>query len=181
MKINFGSLKNKKILIGNNKKMRPTQSINKDKIFNIISISTDDIILDLFAGTGALGFESASLGAKSVYWIDNNIESTNAIEKNIDIFNLDSKYFKVFRTDFRRALKAIKIKPTIIFLDPPFIAKHYYDEALLFIKNNNVLAANGIIILEKEDKLEIKSLSQYTIKVLRKIGEKELLILKNKK
>jgi|GEM_PF-2384451 len=66
MKINFGKYKNRNIIIGDNKKMRPTQSMAKSIIFNIIDINEETIVIDLFAGTGLLGFEAMSLGAKIV-------------------------------------------------------------------------------------------------------------------
>ncbi len=182
MKINFGKLKNRKILIGKNEKMRPTQSMAKSIIFNLIKIDKNDMVLDLFAGTGFLGFEALSLGAKKVYWIDNNFESVKAIKQNIKNFNLDEKNFKVFKTDFRIALKNIDFKPTIIFLDPPFISKKYYNFALSFIYNNKLLSNNGVIILEKEYKFFIEELENFFIYKRRKMGEKEIIVLKyNKK
>ncbi len=182
MKINFGKLKGKKLIIGDNKKMRPTQSMAKSIIFNLIEIKPNDKILDLFAGTGSLGFESVSLGAEKVYWIDTNIESFKAIKENIENFNLDVNNFKVFKTDFRMAMKKIDFKPTIIFLDPPFIAKKYYDIVLEFINKYKILDSDGVIILEKEYKNdEIKQLSNFSIYKKRKMGEKDILILKYRK
>ena len=180
MKINFGKFKHIDLVVGKNLKMRPTQSRAKSIIFNTISINQDDIVLDLFAGTGLLGFESASLGAKKVYWIDNNIESYRAIKSNINSLNLNKDDFKVFCTDFRRALKAIDIKPTIIFLDPPFIAKGYYEETLNFIHKNDILSKNGVIILEKEWKHEIISINNFEVFKKKRMGEKDILILKLK-
>ncbi len=67
MKINFGQFKRRTLIIGDNNKMRPTQSSAKSIIFNVLNITSEDTVADLFAGTGALGFESASLGAGKVY------------------------------------------------------------------------------------------------------------------
>jgi 16S rRNA (guanine966-N2)-methyltransferase len=66
MKINFGKLKRRNLVVGDNKKMRPTQSMAKSIIFNMLDIDSSTKVLDLFAGTGGLGFEAASLGAGSV-------------------------------------------------------------------------------------------------------------------
>lgn len=180
MKINFGSLKRRNLEIGKNDKMRPTQSMAKSIIFNLIKINNEDLVLDLFAGTGALGFEAVSLGAKKVYWIDNNHESFKAIKKNIENFDLSFENFKVFKTDFRRAITKIDFKPSIIFLDPPFIATKYYDEALKIINKHNVMSNNGVIILEKQHKTIIHELVNYEIHDQRKLGEKDILILKYK-
>ncbi len=178
MKINFGVFKGKKLIIGKNLKMRPTQSMAKSIIFNLLEITSNSMVLDLFSGTGALGFESASLGAKVVFWIDNNKDSTKAIKENIEHLKLDKNNYQVFNTDFRRALKKLPFKPTIIFLDPPFIATKYYEEALILILETKALAPNGIIILEKRKNVTIESLESYKIIVRRIMGEKEILFLK---
>lgn len=179
MKINFGIYKNHTLKIGKNFKMRPTQSIVKSTIFNIIKINDSDVVLDLFAGTGALGFESMSLGAKKVFWSDNNDDSWRAISFNIKKFNLNSKNFKVFKTDFRMVLKKIDFKPTVIFIDPPFIAKNYFDEALKIIVKNNLLENNGVIVMERPLNLEIESLNLFSRKKIKSFGKKELIFLWN--
>ncbi len=178
MKINFGKYKRRTLIVGDNNKMRPTQSSAKSIMFNVLNIKEDDTVADLFAGTGALGFEAMSLGAGKVFWSDNNIESVKAIQKNIDEFGLDKKKFQVFKTDFRRVLKKLPFKPTIIFLDPPFIATKYYDEALDFIIDNDVMDPNGVIVMEKPFKVEIKSLSRFKEIDKRRMGDKDLMFLK---
>ncbi len=180
MKINFGKFKRRNIIIGKNEKMRPTQSMAKSIIFNLIEINSETKVMDLFAGTGLLGFESMSLGAKAVTWSDNNIHSVKAIQKNIDNFELDKNNFKVFKVDFRIALKNNSFKPNLIFLDPPFISEKYYDEALEFIYNKEVLEDDGIIVIEKPRRTKISSLDKFIIKNSRTLGEKDILIISKK-
>lgn len=158
--------------------MRPTQSSAKSIMFNVLNITEDDLVADLFAGTGALGFESASLGAGKVFWSDNNIESVKAIQKNIEQFELDPKSFKVFKSDFRMVLRKLPFKPTIIFLDPPFIATKYYNEALDFIIDNEILDKNGVIVMEKPFKIEVDSLVRFGSVDKRRMGDKDLLFLR---
>ncbi len=179
MKINYGKLKRRNLIVGDNKKMRPTQSMAKSIIFNLLDINEETKVLDLFAGTGSLGFESLSLGAGYVYWSDNNIESVKAIEENIKQFNLDAKRYKVFKSDFRMVLKKVPFKVDILFLDPPFIATKYYDEALELIKEKDVLSDNGVIVIERPYKVEINKLVDFTIKENRRMGEKDIIILSN--
>ncbi|NOQ50215.1 MAG: 16S rRNA (guanine(966)-N(2))-methyltransferase RsmD [Mycoplasmataceae bacterium] len=178
MKINFGIHKRKTLIIGDNKKMRPTQSMAKSIIFNVLEIDENKSVLDLFSGTGALGFEAASLGAEKVYWIDNNLETIMAINENIKRLKLDQNNFKAFKTDFRRALKKINFKPDIIFLDPPFIATKYYDEALKIINDNNILADDGVIVLEKNNNLQINEFKSYKIILNKIMGNKNIIFLK---
>ncbi len=180
LKIHFGKFKRRNLIIGKNEKMRPTQSMAKSIIFNIVNINENTIVLDLFAGTGALGFESASLGANKVYWSDNNIESVKAIKKNIEEFNLDKNNFKVFKSDFRMVLKKIPHKVDVLFLDPPFIAKKYWDKALSEILNNDVLSKNGIIVIERPYQTNIVNLEKFIIKENRRMGEKDIIVLSKK-
>lgn len=178
MKINFGKHKRKVLIIGDNDKMRPTQSSAKSIIFNVLKISSEDTVADLFAGTGALGFESMSLGAKKVFWSDNNIESVKAIQKNINNLELDPKNFKVFKSDFRMVLKKLPFKPTVIFLDPPFVATKYYNEALDYILDNDVMDDNGVIVMEKPFKIEVESLKRFSSLDKRRMGDKDVIFLK---
>ncbi len=180
MKINFGKFKGQNIIIGNNKKMRPTQSFAKSVIFDSLKIEYSTIVLDLFAGTGSLGFESASLGADSVYWIDNNIESFRSIKENIKKFNLNPKKFKAFKTDFRIALNKINQKIDLLFLDPPFVALKYYDEALEIIYKNSILNSKGVIVLEKPNNLNLDNINKFKIIKIKKFGYKEIIFLSNK-
>ncbi len=181
MKINFGKFKRRTLIVGDNNKMRPTQSSAKSIMFNVLKITEEDTVADLFAGTGALGFESASLGAGKVYWSDNNIESVKAIEKNISELGLDNNNFRVFKSDFRMVLKKLPFKPTIIFLDPPFIATKYYDEALDYIIDNDILDENGVIVMEKPFKVEINSLNRFEEIDKRRMGDKDLMFLRGGK
>lgn len=179
MKINFGKFKRRNLVVGDNKKMRPTQSMAKSIIFNILDINEDTKVLDLFAGTGSLGFESASLGAGKVYWSDNNIESVKAIEENIRLLDLDPENYKVFKSDFRMVIKKVPFKVDILFLDPPFIATKYYDEALELIKEKDILSPNGVIVIERPYQVKINKLVDFMIKENRRMGEKDIIILSN--
>ncbi len=75
-------------------------------------------------------------------------------------------------------LKKLPFKPTIIFLDPPFIATKYYDEALNFILDNDVLADGGVIVMEKPFKVNIDSLSRFSDIDKRRMGDKDVMFLR---
>ena len=120
VKILSGSWKGRNISFLAQSDLRPTKNIIKETLFNWIQKDIQDsICIDMFAGSGSLGFEAASRGAKKVYMIDNNLEITNHLRsqkdyigaKNISIINLSA-------FDFLK--KNLKDLANVIFLDPPF-------------------------------------------------------------
>ena len=120
VKILSGSWKGRNISFLDQSDLRPTKNIIKETLFNWIQKDIQDsICIDMFAGSGSLGFEAASRGAKKVYMIDNNLEITNHLRsqkdyigaKNISIINLSA-------FDFLK--KNLEDLANVIFLDPPF-------------------------------------------------------------
>ena len=177
IKLSFGKYKGSNLKLTNLGKTRPTQSIAKSIIFNILKIDDNTKVLELFAGSGSLGFESLSLGAKEVVWIDNNKQRVQDIKDNIKSLNLDKSNFKVFNSDFRMALKKASTKFDIIFLDPPFIENNYYEVSLTYILKKKLLTEKGIIVLEKPKKFKILQLNNYKILNSKIVGKKDIIFL----
>lgn len=91
MKIVSGKYKGRNILGFDIKGTRPTQDRVKENLFNIINEDIkDNVLLDLFAGSGNLGLEALSRDAKYVYFNDNNRKAIDIINKNINNINIDN-------------------------------------------------------------------------------------------
>ena len=108
---------------------RPTMDRVKESLFamiqNKISGST---VLDLFAGSGALGIEAISNGASKVYFVDNNKEIEKVLKKNLR----DMSNYEIIINDYNKALKSFRDNNTkfdIILLDPPY-DRHYINKIL---------------------------------------------------
>ena len=120
---------------------RPTTDKIKENLFNMIDCY-DSNVLDLFGGTGGLGIEALSRGAKHATFIDGSNNAIKVIKSNIEKCRIDATDYSLYRNDFKRALKIFGKKEEkfdIIFLDPPY-DKGLIDEALrkkllLLIKN----------------------------------------------
>lgn len=130
--------------------IRPTGEKAREALFDILR---DKIVgadfLDLFAGTGAVGIEAASRGAKNVVMFDISKESVALINKNCEKVGLKTAEVSCMPCLFAlNVLGAGKRKFDIIFLDPPYKAK-YGEEAIEIIMNKGILSRGGVIVLEK--------------------------------
>jgi 16S rRNA (guanine(966)-N(2))-methyltransferase RsmD len=142
---------------------RPTLDRIKESLFNIIQDKIyDSEVLDLFAGSGALGLETLSRGAKKAFFCDNSRKAVKIIEDNITKTHFENNAI-VINKDFYSALESIKdFKFDIIFLDPPY--KTDYDiKALKYIIENKMLNDDGIIILETDRETEKRNYGRVSL------------------
>ncbi len=178
MRIIGGYLKGQKLTPPKSDRVRPTIDRVKEAIFNIIQEWEDKVILDLFAGTGNLGIEAYSRGAKTVYFVDNDINSIMVVTENLKKFDLLKKS-KIYSMDYKAALKKFGregVKFDVIFIDPPF-KKDFWEPALNLIVENHLLNDNGFIVTEIPTYKETKIPDSLTIYRDRKYGQNRLLIL----
>ncbi len=123
---------------------RPTMDRVKESLFGMIQNNIpDSVCLDLFAGSGALGIEALSMGAKECYFIDNNPVAIKTLKENTSSINGAI----IINTDYKKYLKETKNKFDIIFLDPPYQNK-LLNKALKFIEEFDLLNDSGIVICE---------------------------------
>lgn len=135
---------------------RPTTDKIKENLFNMIDCY-DCKVLDLFGGTGGLGIEALSRGAKHTTFIDGSNNAIKVIKSNIEKCRIDATDYSLYRNDFKRALKIFGKKEEkfdIIFLDPPY-DKGLIDEALQCILDNNLCNDEALVICEKSNTEEI--------------------------
>lgn len=125
---------------------RPTSDRVKEALFSIIQFDIPGAqVLDLFGGTGQLGIEALSRGAKSAVFVDAGDKACALIRENLKRTKLDGT---VVRSDYLEYLKRTKEKFDIIFLDPPY-AEVFLENALNTITEIDILQSNGIIIAER--------------------------------
>ena len=158
---------------------RPTMDRVKESLFGTIqNYVPDSIVLDLFAGTGNLGFEALSNRAKYCYFNDINIKCFKFINNVIKELNLLNKT-KVLNMNYKSALKYFKdnnIKFDLIFLDPPY-KMDILNEIIDYIKDNKLIKENGLIICEI-DNLYL-NIDYYQKIKEKKYGSKYIIIYKN--
>lgn len=126
MRIIGGNLKAKKLYSARGKVIRPTSDRLRESIFNILAFHVKQaVVLDLFAGTGALGIEALSRGAKSALFVDIHNEALYVIKRNIKACKIENKS-KIIRWDIIKNLNCIRSDKAafdLIFIDPPYNKK----------------------------------------------------------
>lgn len=179
MRIISGRARGTKLYSPKNDKIRPTADKIKESIFNILQpITPDAIVLDLFAGSGGIGLEFASRGAKKVYFVDNSRESVELIKKNIAKCKLEDQSV-VMNLDFEVAVSvAIRdhLRFDYIFIDPPY-ASFKNMQLLDRIFDSKLVSDGGVIILEveKDENPEFKNVG---ISIKEKIyGRTKIIII----
>lgn len=182
MRIISGTAKGTKLYTLEGIETRPTLDRVKEALFNIISNDIIDAkVLDLFSGSGAIGLEFASRGAKEVYLCDKSKEACEIIEKNVEKTHLEKKV-KLLNSDFIKAIKKINgEKFDIIYLDPPYKTNFIKISICELIKNEN-LTRDTLIIAETDEKEkilnEIEEINDIEIIDTRKYGRANIIFLK---
>ncbi len=183
MRIISGTARGTKLItLDGNDTTRPTLDRVKEPMFSIIqNWIPDALVLDLFSGSGALGLEALSRGAARAILCDNSIKAGEIIRENISKTKMEEKAELVI-ANFKKVLNEIDSqKFDIIFLDPPY--KTQYDiEAIETIIEKNILAEDGIIVLETDSNDKIEKLENININIfkIRKYGRVILAFLNRK-
>lgn len=137
-----------------NQDVRPTTDRVKESLFNIINpYIRESNILDLFAGTGSLGIECLSRGAKNCVFVDKSKDSINIIKSNVKKARVENES-TILNVDFKDAVKRLSSqnqKFDVIFMDPPYY-ENMFIECLKIIDELNLLYEDGIIIVEHDTK-----------------------------
>ncbi|MFR8104418.1 MAG: 16S rRNA (guanine(966)-N(2))-methyltransferase RsmD [Clostridia bacterium] len=164
---------------------RPTLDRVKESLFNILQHKVQEAnVLDLFAGSGALGIEAVSRGAKRAVFCDKSPEAIEVIEKNIHKTKMQNKSV-IIKKDYRKALEELKTNKEIfdlIFLDPPY-ESNLAIEATTQILTFDILTKDGMLVIETDDKNRIlEKIENLNIEVqdLRKYGRAYLIFLNRK-
>ncbi|NIP31678.1 MAG: 16S rRNA (guanine(966)-N(2))-methyltransferase RsmD [Candidatus Dadabacteria bacterium] len=157
MYIITGDAKGKKIKVPKGNKTRPTSSRVKKSIFDTIgNIKKDTSVLDIFAGSGSLGIEALSRGAKHSTFIENDKNTARYLRNNL----IECGYIensKILNFDFKKALSILKKnnqKFELIFIDPPYDIYNNISLSELIHICDRLLKKEGMLIIEHNIKLD---------------------------
>jgi 16S rRNA (guanine966-N2)-methyltransferase len=153
MRVVGGRLKGRNLASPASRDIRPTADRLREAIFNILIHAYDDPmenarVLDLFAGTGALGIEAISRGAKFALFVDNGAEARALMRDNVEALGLGG-VTKVYRRDATNLGPAHPMEPfSLVFLDPPY-AKGLADKALISLRDGGWLTPAALLVVEE--------------------------------
>lgn len=120
MRVITGSARGRRLETLDGEDVRPTTDRIKEAVFSIIQFETEGrVFLDLFAGSGQMGIEALSRGAKQAYFVDSAKKSVETVKRNLKTTRLEADA-KVYQTDFRSFLSMQPVKADVAFLDPPY-------------------------------------------------------------
>ncbi len=162
---------------------RPTSQRAREALFNVLQHGHFGVelngarILDLFAGSGALGIEALSRGAQYCIFIDDALPARAALRHNIDMLGLGGQS-RIFRRDAANLTPAGNLGAfDIVFADPPY-DKHLGEAALQSILKGGWLKPTGIFVLEERKTAEIAVPEGVEVLDQRNHGEAQILILR---
>ena len=153
MRVVGGRLRGRNIASPASREIRPTTDRLRESVFNILVHAYDNPIegarvLDLFAGTGALGIEAASRGAAFVLFVDNGAEARALLRNNVEALGLGG-VTKVFRRDATNLGPAHPVEPfSLVFLDPPY-GKGLAEKALASLRDGGWLTKEALLVVEE--------------------------------
>ena len=181
MRIVGGRLKGRLLQAPGSRAIRPTSERLRESIFDILAhrhvgIVEGARVVDLFAGSGALGIEALSRGAKSALFVDNGAEARALLRANIEAFALGG-VTRIWRADATLLGRAPAGPPfTLAFLDPPY-DKGLASPALAGLVDGGWLGRGALVVVEESAKAEIDAPAALRVVGERVYGETKIVFL----
>lgn len=135
--------------------VRPTADRVRETLFNVLAAAADlegSVWLDLFAGTGAVGIEAISRGARSVYFVESSKKAAAVLRQNLASLQITEGY-EVHEREAEsavRLLDSLKVACDYVFLDPPYASKKSYEEVLGFLSQSALVSERTVVVAEHD-------------------------------
>jgi 16S rRNA (guanine966-N2)-methyltransferase len=162
MRIIAGTFRSRQLKSLKDMALRPTSDKLRETLFNVLAdLVAGSRFVDLFAGTGAVGIEALSRGAREAIFVEKYPPAVALIKKNLESLEIRTGA-RVLPRDALHALKRLVEEPAaanaradIVFLDPPYAEKEEYKSVLCFLGEANLLAENAVVIAEHQRSLDL--------------------------
>jgi 16S rRNA (guanine966-N2)-methyltransferase len=177
-----GRLRGRALAAPKSQAIRPTADRLRESLFNILMHAYDDPVsgarvLDLFAGTGALGFEALSRGAKFAQFVDDGAEARALLRQNVEALGL-AAITRIFRRDATKLGPVHPVEPfSLVFLDPPY-GKGLGEKALTSAREGGWVTDDALIVVEEAVDAGFKAPEAFEEIERRRYDDTEFVILK---
>ncbi|MBR5048695.1 MAG: 16S rRNA (guanine(966)-N(2))-methyltransferase RsmD [Erysipelotrichaceae bacterium] len=159
MRVISGTARNRRLEAPKGLDTRPITDRIKESLFNIWQFRVEDSrFLDLFSGSGSVGIEAMSRGARLTVMVDAGREAVNVIKKNIDSCKLKDVHHEVCKEDVFSAIRRLDglgYKFDLIYADPPFTQPDLYEPLMQALGSSSLLDENGSLAIRSEKDLEL--------------------------
>lgn len=141
--------------------IRPTSDRLRETLFNVLTAGNPEALagtvwLDLYAGTGAVGIEALSRGAKEVHFIEHSAAAADAIQNNLQSLGI-THGFRIVRESLPKAfwhMERQRVTADVVFLDPPYRLSDAYINSLQALAESSLIWAMSLVIAEHEKKFD---------------------------
>ena len=158
MRVIAGKYKSRALRSLKGTKLRPTSDRLRETLFNILGPMIEGAtFVDLYAGTGAVGIEALSRGARHAVFVEQHAPAVALIRRNLQSLGIGGEA-EVLATDVQRAIERLEDRrchAQIIFLDPPYAADREYEGALEALGESSIVAPEARIVVEHLRKREL--------------------------
>jgi len=184
MRIVGGKFKGRTLSAPRGAETRPTSERVREALFNILAHGIEDFniegarVMDLFAGTGALGLEAISRGARFCQFVDESAEARGIIRRNADELGAIG-LAKIWRRDATKLGPCAPQTPfDLVFIDPPY-GKGLGTKALHSLLEGQWLSPGAVVVLEESERAEIPDLAPLVKLSTREYGETQICFFRN--
>ena len=149
MRVIAGSRRSLRLITPEGLDTRPTQDRIKETLFNVIQNDVpDSVFVDLFAGSGGIGIEALSRGAKRAYLVDQAKECEKCIVKNLQTTRFTEEAVYLKQDVFFALSSSIRERADIIYMDPPYHMEHEKQVLSILASNDRIADEDTLIIIE---------------------------------
>lgn len=141
--------------------VRPTSDRMRETLFNVLTAGNPEALagtvwLDLFAGTGAVGIEALSRGAKEVLFVENSAAGVDLIRKNLRSLGIVES-FRIVQQELPHAVSRMgqdHVSADVVYIDPPYRMKEAYTKTLRALAESSLIRAMSVVIVEHDKKFD---------------------------
>lgn len=153
MRVIAGKYRSRRLAAPEGIETRPTSDRLRETLFNVVAPAVaDSVWLDLFAGSGAVGIEALSRGARTVYFVESAARAARAIRDNLASLGIEEG-FEVIERDAATALRMLDSQAVacdFCFLDPPYRKMGDYEQVLGFLSQSRMIRPESVVIAEHD-------------------------------